>query len=289
MIKECDIDYLEQCVEIAFEQNDQPENNCAFCPNSRKSICEDFEYIISNPDCLMVGCFTDDILTGILGCFLNPANNWVDCVGPFFKDGWHQDFAKDMFSFAKSALTDAVRFNFYFNSENRNCHYLMEILSAERQDNEYILLLNRREYRPQQVKPTVVKYTDKYEKDLVRLHDETFPDVYVTGKDIIASNNKTREVFCALDENGEFVGYGVLKYADGNAHLTAEIFAVRKEKRGKGFGWALLNTVVASAFNNHNGNVVDLVVDMLNTHARDLYYSYGFKLAVENEAFNLRK
>lgn len=57
----------------------------------------------------------------------------------------------------------------------------------------------------------MVSYDPKYADFLIRLHDKTCPDIYVTGKEIIATVGKTREFFCALDENGEFVGYGVLK------------------------------------------------------------------------------
>ncbi len=288
MIKSCGIDYLSQCVEIAFERNMLPESNCAFCSKSRANIREDFAFIMDDPDCLMVGCFMDDNLTGILACFISPDNHWVDCAGPFFKNEWDLDHAKDMFLFAKTTLGKAVRFNFYFSAKNENCHRLMETLLAERQDNEYILVLDRTDYNPQQIKHRVVKYVDDYENELVRLHDDTFQDVYVTGRDIVKSIDETREVFCVLDEDGSFAGYGVLKYADDKGRLTAEIFAVKKEKRGKGYGWALLNTVVDSAFSKHNGNVVDLVVDKLNTNARDLYDSCGFKLAAENEAFCIR-
>jgi len=273
---------------MAFERNNLSESNCAFCSKSKENIREDFEFIMDNPNCLLVGYFVDDILTGILGCFMNPDNNWVDCSGPFFKNEWDHGHAKNMFLYAKTTLSKAVRFNFYFNAKNENCHQLMEVLSAERQDNEYILVLDRTDYKPQHIKHHVVKYVNDYENQLIQLHDNTFHDVYVTGKDIVKAINKTREVFCVLDEDGSFAGYGVLKYADAKKHLTAEIFAVKEEKRGKGYGWALLNTVVDSAFSKHSGNVVDLVVDKLNTNARNLYYSCGFKLAVENEAFCLR-
>jgi len=94
----------------------------------------------------MVGYFINGILTGILGCFLNPSNNWVDCIGPFFKDEWNCDCAKNMFLFAKTTLSKAIRFNFYFNTKNENYHQIMTVLSAERLDNEYILLLDKADY-----------------------------------------------------------------------------------------------------------------------------------------------
>jgi len=279
---------LPQCVELAFVKNNQPESNCAFCPKAKESIHEDFEFIINDSDCLMVGYFIDDALVGILGCFFNPDNKWVDCVGPFFSNEWNPVYAKNMFLFAKDSLDKAVRFNFYFNKKNENCYKLMSILSAEQQDNEYVLRLDKVDYKPQQINHRIVEYSDDFANELVMLHDTTFHDVYVTGKDIIASIGKTRKAFCALDEGGAFAGYGILKYADNTSHLTAEIFAVKKEKRGYGYGWALLNTVVDSAFNQHTGKIIDLIVDKLNTNARDLYFSCGFKLTVENMVFCLR-
>ena len=283
MIKECSIELLTQCVDIAFTRNNLPESNCAYCYLSRGSIHKEFEFLITNPDCLMYGSFDNDTLIGIFGCFFNPDNKWVDCLGPFFKDEWNEKIAVDLFRAAKSTLTEAVRFNFYFDARNINCHNLMSEISAERGDNEFILLLKKSDYVPQELKVPVIMYEDKYKDDLIQLHELVSPDMYLSSDDILSSINKTRKVFCALDENGTFAGFGVLKH-DTEKHCTAELFTVKEEKRGKGFGWALLNAVVDSAFNNHNADVIDLVVDKLNTHARGLYFSCGFKLSVENES-----
>jgi len=285
MIKECTLNHLQQCVDIAFLRNSQPENNSAYCPKSKESIYADFDFMMSTPDSLVVGYFVGDVLTGILGCFTNPDNNWVDCIGPFFKDEWNQDHAKAMFVFAESKLTKAAQFNFYFDARNKNLHQFMAVISANRRDNEYVLKLDKSDYKPQQLKQNIVMYSQKFEKDVIKLHDNTHVGLYVTGKDIINSVSKDRDVFCALDENDVFVGYGVLKRYDNTSHMTAEIFAVAENAQGKGYGWALLNTVVGRALNKHNANTIDLIVDKLNTHASNLYYSCGFKLVVENSSY----
>jgi len=286
MVKECSHNYLQQCIDIAFLRNNQPENNCAYCPKSKESIQADFEFIMDNPDCLMIGCFDGETLKGIIGCFMNPDNKWVDCIGPFFSDEWSDDIAKDMFTFVKSKLFNAERYNFYFDVRNKNLHRLMELLSATRNDNEYRLLLKKADYKPQQTKHNVVSYSDRFKSDVIQILHDTFPESYVSDEELIASIGKNREIFCALDENGVFVGYGVLKrYDEHPNHVTAEIFAVQEGKRGKGYGWALLNAVIDCAFNNLDADIVDLIVDRLNTHASDLYYSCGFKLMVENSAY----
>ena len=289
MIRECNLDDLQQCTDIAFLRNNQPESNSAYCPKSKESIFNDFVYIINNPDSILLGFYDNDNLKSVMGCFVNPDNNWVDCSGPFFENEWNQDNAMAMYAYAKSKLTNAQRFNFYFDIRNVNLHKLMESLSAERNDNEYILVLHKTNYMPQPIEHNIIAYNDDFKQDVIELKNNTWPDSYITDNDLINSINKDRDVFCALDESGAFVGYGVLKrYDDGN-QTTAEVFAVAEHARGKGYGWALLNTVVDCSFNKYNANVIDLVVDRLNTHARDLYYSCGFKLDVENAVYCIMK
>jgi len=286
MVRECNPDYLQLCVEIAFLRNNQPENNSAYCPKSKKGIQADFEFIMGNPNCLMVGYFDSDTLKGIMGCFMNPDNKWVDCVGPYFSDEYSEDAVVNMFDFAKSKLANAERFNFNFDTRNENLHQLMGLLSAKRNDNEYRLLLSKADYKPQQLMHNVVSYNDRFESDVIQILHDTFPDSYISGRELIDSIGKDREVFCALNDNDVFVGYGVLKRHEAHPEqMTAEIFAVHEGERGKGYGWALLNAVVGCALNNLGADTIDLIVDRLNTHARDLYYSCGFKLIVENSAY----
>jgi len=288
MTRECTSDYLQQCTNIAFLRNSNPESNSAYCPKSKESIYTDFAFILDSPDSILLGYFENDVLTGVLGCFVNPDNNWVDCSGPFFKGGWNQEHAKAMFAYAKSKLAKAVRFNFYFDTRNKNLHQLMESLSAERNDNEYVLQLAKTDYVPQLTAHNIVPYSSSFENDVIKLKNDTWTDSYITDKDLINSINKDRDIFCAINENGTFVGYGILKRYDDISHITAEVFAVKENARGKGYGWALLNTVIDCAFNKYSATTVDLVVDRLNTHARDLYYSCGFKLTVENVAYCIR-
>ncbi len=288
MIQPCKLDHLPDCVDIAFSRNNIPEFNCAFCPVSKEEIHNDFEHMLNHPDCMIIGYFDDGCLLGILGCFYNPDNHWVDCIGPFFKENWYHDKACLLFSFAFSRMKKTLRFNFYFHTDNKRYHELMQTLSAVQMDNEYILILKKDEYTPQHITHSIQSYSDIYQSELICLHDSTFQDVYVTGYDIIQSIGKTREVFCAIDETDRFVGYGVLKYTPCSRHLTAEIFTVKKIKRGQGYGWALLNTVIEAAFNKHRGNSISLVVDRLNTNAKELYLSCGFQLVTENESYFLK-
>jgi len=284
-IRELDISHLQQCVEIAFLRNNNPQSNCAYCPKEKDAIYGDFDFLMGNPDNLMLGYFNGNSLVSIFGFFFSSDTNWVDCVGPFFRDVWNQDVAREMFEYAYLRFTQAVRFNFYFNTQNENLHNLAQLLSAKRNDNEYVLLLKKADYKPQEVKHNVVMYENKFRDEFICMFNDVFPDSYITPESVVESIGKERDVFCALDESGAFIGYGVLKRYAGSSHATAEIFGVDEKARGKGYGWAVLNATLDCALNKHNADTVDLIVDKLNTHARELYFSCGFKLAVENAAY----
>jgi len=286
MIQKLNSGHLEKCVGIAFLRNNLPESNSAYCPKSRDSIQGEFDFLLGSVDHLAVGHFENGTINGICGFFFNPENNWADCVGMFFAEKWDESTALEMFAFAKEKLAVAVRFNFYFDARNKNLHDLMEKLGAVREDNEYVLLLEKADYVPRKLAHNIVPYHDGFENEIAHILAKTFPNSYVSAKELIKSVGKGREIFCALDEKGVFVGYGVLSLHESHPNqATAEIFAVYEEHRGKGYGWALLNAVVDCAISNHGAQKVNLVVDRLNKHAAELYYSCGFKLSVENSSY----
>ena len=285
MIRVCGVADLQGCVDIAFVQNNLPERNSAYCPKTRDGIEADFTYLIEDANSILLGCFDGDVLVGVMGCFVNLENGWADCSGPFFVEGWDEGLALELFAFARAQLVHARRFNFYFDGRNAGLHGLMDALDARRNDNEYVLMLKRADYIPQKIKHAVVAYNDGFEDAVLRLKNETWAETYLTDGDLVASVGKTRDIFCALDERGAFVGLGILKRHTNPSHITAEFFAVAEHARGRGYGWALLNAVVATAFDKYEAQTVDLVVDKLNDHARDLYFSCGFTLEIENASY----
>jgi len=287
-IKFLDTKFLDQCIELAHSRNSVPETNCAYCCIDRQSIAADLEGMFADEHSIMLGAFDDEDLVGIMGFFVHsPCGDGgvADCCGPFFAGNWNADLARDLFDNARRALSGVARINFYFNAKNADYHALMADLSAVHYDNEYTLTLRKDDFVQQDFAPFVVPFDPAHKPAFVALLDKTFPDSYVGGEELIANIGKTRKIFCALDDDGGLVGYGVLKIDQGNA--WAEIFAVDEKHRGKGYGGALLNRVIAAAFDNHDVWSIDLVVDKMNTRAADLYYSFGFKMAVENSAYRL--
>ncbi|MCL2364474.1 MAG: GNAT family N-acetyltransferase [Defluviitaleaceae bacterium] len=287
MIRICSTNDLPQCVEIAFARNNEPQNNSAYCPKLRDGIHADFAFLLDNVGSVLLGDFDGDAPVGLMGCFFNPENGWVDCSGPFFVGAWDEARAQALFAHAQNTIAGATRFNFFFDTRNAGLHELMTTLRAHRNDNEYVLSLAQADYKPQPIKHTVVAFEDSYKDAVLLLKNDTWAEAYLTDSELIGSISNDRDIFCTLDEEGAFVGYGVLKrYAD-KQRMTAEVFAVAAHARGRGYGWALLNAVINAAFDKYDAQSVDLVVDKLNDHARKLYFSCGFKLNVENASYHI--
>ncbi|NLY46070.1 MAG: GNAT family N-acetyltransferase, partial [Tissierella sp.] len=123
---------------------------------------------------------------------------------------------------------------------------------------------------------------DYYGK-LKELHDEIFPNVYISGADIIENIGKKHFVYSII-ENKTLIAYSVLRL-NGNMSGTAEIIAVREEFRGRGYGKAIISYLIDKAVNLFKVSNVDLMVDGDNEKAIKLYLDLGFVIEHENRCY----
>lgn len=184
----------------------------------------------------------------------------ADCVGPFV-EGDFCKIAKEMLDYAKALYKQSLCIYFFFDKRNIECIAFMDLICAENKGDESILTLKRDNYKKQEFNISVEKLISEYEDQLIELHDSIFPDVYVSGKDIIQSTGINRQVFCII-ENGHLCGYSVLKTPSVGIKATAEVIAVDENFRSKGYGKALLNALIKESFSHSGIDEIDLVVKM---------------------------
>jgi ribosomal protein S18 acetylase RimI-like enzyme len=280
MIIKCSSDDLKQMIELAFQKNNEPSHFSAFCPLKKERIKNEFMEGINSDDTFYAGVFENGILKGLMGCYVDMERRNTDCSGPFIEGDFLRN-SKAMYDYARSFADSSMKYTFYFGKNNTDCIHLMELIQAENQGNEYQLIIKRENYRklstpiPVEVLPS--GYTDR----LAALHDTIFPDVYISGKGIVKSLGKDREVFCAMEES-RLIAYSVLKTYDNSLSATAEIIGVDKDYRHRGYGRAVLNKLLEETFKNSSVEKIDLIVDKINENALGLYYSMGFELLQEN-------
>ena len=144
------------------------------------------------------------------------------------------------------------------------------------------MVLRRDDWQPQEGLPAPHPLEEAAYAAFVALHDRVFPDVYVSGRDILEDLGKSRFVY-TLEEAGNLAAYGVLHRAEDR--FTAEILGVRQELRGRGFGRAILNCLAKETFCRHGAAELDLIVDADNTQALILYQKTGFQILEENRCY----
>lgn len=280
MVRKCVYDDLNQMIELAFRKNNDASHFSEFCPCKRDKIQEEFTEELNSKDNIYVGYFEQDVLKGLLFCYINNEINNADCGGPFV-DGDFNKISKEMFEYMKSLLSPSIRYTFYFGKRNAECISFMESIEAENQGNEFQLQLKKENYKKIVSSIQVNVLPAEYTNQFIKLHDTIWPNVYISGKGIIKSIGADRQIFCAINDS-KLIGYSVLKTYKNSQNVTAEVISVDENYRHKGYGRALLNKLLEVALSNATVKTVDLIVDKVNENALALYYSMGFEPYIEN-------
>lgn len=291
LIRTCSMEDISEIVTLAYEKNQYPESNSAFCCKTQDSILEDFRYILNSDEHKIVGAYKFNQLYGFCAFFMNATQNTVDCVGPFINDEDYILVSKTIVYYAKSLFPKNAHYNFCFDKRNADCLKLMNEINAVDMGNECTLVLKKENYKPLNIELLTddllfEQLSEHRYTEFLKLFDEIFPEIYVSGEEVLYGTREKRIVY-TLNYKDEIIAFGILNLHNNinNNVASAEIIGVAKSYRGKGYGRVLLNRLVQEAFLISNIERINLVVDNINTNARNLYFSTGFELCVENCSF----
>jgi len=185
----------------------------------------------------------------------------------------------------RAQMNSQFHYTFFFSKENIECSTFLKSLSAFQKPNEYGLLIQKKNSCQAKKSKSVQILPTEYNQRFIELHDTIFPDVYISGKEIILDIGKNHFVF-SLIENDLIKAYSVL-FLRGNPRATAEIIAVHPDYHHQGYGRTILSHLIYSAFNDFGLEAVDLIVDSDNANALDLYLKMGFIIEFENHCYIL--
>jgi len=280
-MRKCKIEDLKEISQFVHRLNIQAEFNSGYCSQNIDYIERDFKSLIESDAQILIGDFEDGKASGVLGLFIDHERKKIDCIGPFSDGG--PNHLKALIDYGTKKLS-GYTMSFFFDKRNQGALSLMKLMHAKDNGNELILNLKRENHLALQVNKNVSDLNEKFHQAVKNLHDSIFPDLYLTGQNILESLNEDRKVFVHI-EDGHFMGYSVLKYTDRSKMATAEVIAVHKDHRGKGIGKGLLSKVENEAFKINQVDYVQLIVDNINENAIGLYTSHNFELMVENCAY----
>ena len=275
---------LDEMVDFAFRMNDQVETSSSFCSKKEINIRIDFLDSIRNKK--LIGAWISDDLVGIINTYTDKEKHNIDCF--IFIDSNqcdYNDVAKLLMDEMMNDLPDDYHHTFFFSKENIECSNFLTTMHAVKKTNEYGMIFLSQKASQVQKSDKMMVLPKIFYQDFVELHDTTFPEIYISGKEIIDDLGRNRYVF-ALIEDDEIKAYSVL-HLHQNKRATAEVIAVNEHYLHQGYGRMVLLHLLHVAIHEMGMEMVDLIVDSDNLYALKLYMDIGFTIEFENHSYQL--
>lgn len=281
-ISNCSIENMEEIIEFIYTLNNRVESSSNFCPRSKEYIKKEILNGITDNSIFI--CWEKNKVLGIINYYLDEIRNNADCTLLIDSQSCDYNVVADiLFKKVKNINNIDTKFTFFFPKENINCSKFLESINAKREVNEYGLIMNKDDVKSKKTKFNVGELSIDYYEQFKNIHNQIFPDVYISGTDIISDTGNKYYVY-SIVEDEDLIAYSVLRL-NGEKSATAEVIAVREDFRGKGYGKAVINYLIDKAFNYFNISKIDLIVDADNEKAIKLYLDLGFSIEHENRCY----
>lgn len=288
MITKCNIEELEVITNLAYEQNNRPEYNSAYCFKAREAIKDDFLQMLKSKESFVLGYLNKGTLMGICGFYVDKEKKTADLVGPFLKEGDYRSVSADMLAFADRKLKEGYRYNFFFDEQNNRYLEFMEEIQAEYQDQEYSLLLRRSNYKKHQTKKRAKELSPNYADKVKEIHDTNFKDSYLSGKEMISSAKSERKVVY-ITAGVELAGYGACRFWVTPDRASIDIIYVVPALRNQGYEQALLDGMIAGIYENEEIEYIGIVIETDDRDFLEICVEAGFEITSKNCSYFLKR
>lgn len=124
----------------------------------------------------------------------------------------------------------------------------------------------------------VIPLISEHYSSLIKLHNQIFPNTYLTGAKMVDGLSETSTVFGTVDEEGNLLGYLYAEADPGFGEGSIEFFGVTPLVRNNGLGTSLLAKGLEWLFTFPSIEEVTLCVQSDNTKAIRLYKRLGFQI-----------
>lgn len=214
-------------------------------------------------------------LVGVLGVDSDGDLGRAWLYGPLIvADDWHR-IADVLYAQLKPTIpSQAHEHELFFDRESRNCEAFAQRHGFQEHGDHAILNFQREQLsRVPDIQLAVCP--PEYAGQLTQLHDELFPNTYMTAQEMLDQQDEQHTVLvvCADDQ--------LLGYVCGRAEPEAgegfiEYIGVAPHTQRRGIGKQLLQAILHWMFNLPTIQRTDLVVSTTNEAAIGLYRATGF-------------
>lgn len=256
--------------------NNNEESHIGYCGTDKNEIAKYMINDISDvkyTDSFVVA-YDGNKLVGVLGFEADLEDSSAEIWGPFIlSDKW--DVVFDMWKKITDMLPDKINsLEMFPNQKNIRVCQLSKNLLFEKYSDETILIFQRN--NSQKLKTvSIEELTTKSHADMVRFHNNAFPNAYYSGQQIIKRLDEYKKVFIIVNK-GLFCGYIYVEAEPEFSEASIEFFAVEESERGYGIGGQLLTGALKWLFTFSGMDSITLCVNSANDNAINLYKKVGF-------------
>ncbi|WP_226678437.1 GNAT family N-acetyltransferase [Mesobacillus jeotgali] len=270
-------DEVDIVAKFISEINSVEESHIGYCGKDPKEIAYSLRKDISDIPCdhSFLTVYEEGGLIGVLGFDADLESNSAEIWGPFVK-GDRRDIVSPLWNRMIQLFPEEINsISLFPNSKNKQVLQLANDFSFTRHSDQTILNFNR--YRTAELDEVpILELKEEYFKEMKQLHDQSFPDTYYNGQQIIARLNEDRKVFIIF-KNGHLSGYIYVEAQPEYGEASIEFFAVEESERGKGIGRELLTVALKWLFTIESIESITLCVNSSNQNAINLYKKVGFQ------------
>lgn len=255
-------DQKQEIAAFIYQKNNQTGDYCHLCPREYDEIQKGIQRILnqSRPSLLVIRDEEDGI-QGVFRVIAEPENKYLEMLWGFARDRSVYQILFDHFRSVYSgyhldAVVTKVNRVMYEEYQKQGLQYDVEQI-----------MMTLEHYTPKPVDADIVRYSPVYESSFRAIHDDE--GCYWTAERMLGALDRY-DVFLAV-EDGQAVGY--IEMTTGFDENEPIQLLVREDRRGKGYGRALLQTAIEA--NLPKKTVLEVYAN--NTPALNLYLSLGFR------------
>lgn len=278
---------LQKLCTFLVSMNSQSEKHIGYCRVSKSEIfhtlTEGFSdlplkesfYIHSNQGHI-IGAFGFDV---------DMENRSAEVWGPFTKDN---EIASVIWDEAFPEMKKYVdTFSFFVNLENINAIDFMDKIGAKKQGGHITYIVSRHQEKLESIDSSFQEYTPIYMESFIQLHEETFPNSYYNGEQIIRQLNIHKRLFLWIKDH-KVISYVYMEADPLHHEGSIEFVSVCPTYRARGIGKKITTFAINQLFLDDRIHTITICVGDRNENAIGLYQSLGFKVKHQLIHYTLR-
>ena len=268
---------IEELSAFIAEVNRESKNHTGYCGSDRneiqKTLKEDFSDLELEDSFIVM--YENNQLVAALGFDIDSNKQSAEIWGPFIlnSDQWSEKTNKLWNEFMKKTESKKIKTYFaFYHEENKKGRMWMEALKAK-ETGKHQILVSKTEVTNGEILEDI---SPPFFEEVIKLHDEVFPETYLSGAEMISNLNEEKHLLIIPDGDQTIQGYIYLEgdrvFQEGNL----DFIAVAREHRKKGLGKRLVQAGLTYLYENMNVSEVSLCVNGNNKKAINLYKNSGF-------------